>query len=97
MELFGKIAIVTGGAGAGSGQAIARRLAIEGASVIVADINEDVGRAIVHAIEADGGRAVFLSADVRREAEVRTLVTSEIDPAARRRSLTGLPTIHELA
>lgn len=76
MELFGKIAIVTGGAGAGSGQAIARRLAIEGASVIVADINEDVGRAIVHAIETDGGRAVFLSADVRREAEVRTLVTS---------------------
>lgn len=79
MELFGKIAIVTGGAGAGSGQAIARRLAIEGASVIVADINEDVGPAIVHAIEADGGRAVFLSADVRREAEVRTLVTSVED------------------
>lgn len=38
----GKIAVVTG-AGSGIGRGIARRLAVEGATVVVADVNEDGG------------------------------------------------------
>lgn len=43
MELFGKIAIVTGGGGAGSGRATAKRLAREGVAVVIADIAQDAG------------------------------------------------------
>lgn len=76
MELFGKIAIVTGGGGAGSGRATAKRLAREGVAVVIADIAQDAGRQTVRGIEAEGGRADFIFTDVRHAAEVRTLVTS---------------------
>jgi NAD(P)-dependent dehydrogenase (short-subunit alcohol dehydrogenase family) len=39
MQTSGKVVIVTGAGGGGSGQAIARRFARDGASVVVADID----------------------------------------------------------
>ncbi len=59
----GKVAIVTGAA-QGIGEAYARALAVEGAAVVVADINTESGPKVVAAIEADGGRAVFARTDV---------------------------------
>ncbi len=75
MELSGRVAIVTGAGGGGSGRAIARRLARGGASVVVSDIDERGGRETLRRIEAEGGRAAFFRADVGVEREVRALIT----------------------
>jgi NAD(P)-dependent dehydrogenase (short-subunit alcohol dehydrogenase family) len=74
MDLHGKIAIVTGSGGLGSGRAIARRLSREGAAVVVSDIDEPGGHHTVDLIQAEAGRAAFLRADVGIEADVRALI-----------------------
>jgi len=69
----GKVALVTG-AGAGIGRAIARRLAHAGAAVVVVDVDEDRGRETVGRVEASGGQAAFMLADVAVEADVRAMI-----------------------
>jgi NAD(P)-dependent dehydrogenase (short-subunit alcohol dehydrogenase family) len=69
----GKVALVTGAA-AGIGRVIATRLAREGATVVVADIDQDGGAETVRQIEADGGRAALVLADVAVEADVRAMI-----------------------
>jgi NAD(P)-dependent dehydrogenase (short-subunit alcohol dehydrogenase family) len=59
----GKVAIVTGAA-QGIGEAYARALAAEGASVVVADLNEESGNRVAKEIEASGGTAMFVRTDV---------------------------------
>jgi NAD(P)-dependent dehydrogenase (short-subunit alcohol dehydrogenase family) len=73
MEMTGKVAIITGSGGEGSGRAIARRFAREGAKVVVCDINEPGGRETVRLIEAEGGRAAFTRTDVANEDDLRAL------------------------
>ena len=68
MRLKDKVAVVTGG-GSGIGRAIVEVFAREGASVIVADINETGGRETVAAVRSSGGRAEFAKCDVSREAD----------------------------
>ena len=63
MRFEGKVAIVTGAA-QGIGEAYARALAAEGASVVVADLNEDSGERVVKEIESAGGTAMFVRCDV---------------------------------
>lgn len=65
-----KVAVVTGAA-SGFGKAMAERFAGEGASVVIADIDEAGGRA---AAEALGGAARFAACDVTREADVTAAV-----------------------
>ena len=55
-----QVAIVTGGAN-GIGNAIARRYAAEGASVVIADIAGDAGAAAAAQITGDGGVAVSVT------------------------------------
>jgi 3-hydroxybutyrate dehydrogenase len=69
MKLTGKAAIVTGAA-SGIGKAIAERLAAEGASVAVADINLAAARKVAAGICASGGTALGLAMDVTCESEV---------------------------
>lgn len=68
-----KTGIVTG-AGQGIGRAIALSYAREGAQVVVADFNEEMGRETVRLIEASGGKAVFSLGDVSKEDSVRAMV-----------------------
>lgn len=63
MSFENKVAIVTGAA-QGIGKAYAEALAEKGASVIVADINEEAGKATAAGIEAAGGKATFIKCDV---------------------------------
>lgn len=67
-RLDNKVAFVTGGA-QGIGEASARLMASEGATVVIADILEAGGRAVVDEITAAGGRATFCALNVTREAE----------------------------
>lgn len=69
MELSGKTAIVTG-AGSGIGRAAALRLAREGVSVVVADMNDAGARETVSMVEAAGGRAAAARADVTKPADI---------------------------
>ena len=63
LRLENKSALITG-AGSGIGAAIAELFASEGASVIVADINEEAGAETVSRIQSSGGQARFVSLDV---------------------------------
>jgi NAD(P)-dependent dehydrogenase (short-subunit alcohol dehydrogenase family) len=72
-ELEGKVALVTG-AGSGIGKAAAVRLAREGATVGALSRTEDEIRQIVQEIEADGGKAVSLVADVADAAAMERAV-----------------------
>jgi NAD(P)-dependent dehydrogenase (short-subunit alcohol dehydrogenase family) len=74
----GKVAIVTGGAG-GIGAATARALAKEGAAVAVVDLNAEATVPVVEAIEASGGAALGVRADLAVEAEVVSAVRSVRD------------------
>ena len=58
MQLVNRTAIITG-AGSGIGRATARRFAVEGARIVVADINDAAGMETVAAIEGEGGTARF--------------------------------------
>jgi NAD(P)-dependent dehydrogenase (short-subunit alcohol dehydrogenase family) len=60
----GRTALVTG-AGNGMGQAVAGRLAAEGASVLVADVLREAADRVVQEIRTAGGRAEAAVADVR--------------------------------
>jgi 2,5-dichloro-2,5-cyclohexadiene-1,4-diol dehydrogenase 1 len=71
--LENKTGIVTG-AGQGIGRAIAMSYAREGAQVVVADFNEEMGRETVRLIEETGGIATFSYGDVSKEDSVRAMV-----------------------
>ena len=66
-QLSGKAAVVTGGA-SGIGEACAETLAREGASVLVSDIDDALGKAVVERIAKAGGKAHYVRHDVRDEA-----------------------------
>jgi sorbitol-6-phosphate 2-dehydrogenase len=81
--LQGKIAIVTGGA-QGLGAAICRRLAGEGAHVVVGDMNLAGALKTAAAIEADTGqRAVAVEVDVTDEDHVSALIRRTVDEFGR--------------
>jgi 3-oxoacyl-[acyl-carrier protein] reductase len=77
MRLKNKSIIVTG-SGGGIGEGIARRLAAEGAQVIVNDINVAMGEKVVAAIVKAGGTASFFAADVTKSDAVKALVAAAV-------------------
>jgi len=76
-RLSGKIAIITG-AGNGIGAGCALRFAEEGATVVVAEIDETAGRRTVQAIEAAGGAARFQQTDITRPDDVRAMIEDTV-------------------
>jgi 3-oxoacyl-[acyl-carrier protein] reductase len=73
MRFDQKIVIVTGAA-SGFGEAIAKRFAVEGAKVLVADVDEAGGNRVVGSIRNTGGQAVFVRTDVSKAAEVKAMI-----------------------
>src|SRR5512139_3903168 len=76
MDLNGVSAVVSGGA-SGLGEATARDLAAHGAKVVIADLNEDKGKAL-----ADELGGVFVKTDVSDEAQVEAAVQAAVDSGA---------------
>jgi len=76
-ELDGQVAIVTG-AGQGMGRAIALRLAGEGATVTVADINLETASQVAHEIETAGGQALALKVDVTKRDNAEQMVCGTV-------------------
>lgn len=74
-RLTGRVALVTGAA-SGIGEAIARRLASEGAAVAVTDVQDSAGAAVAKQIVEQGGRASYLRLDVTSEADWQQAVRS---------------------
>ncbi|MET3142200.1 UNVERIFIED_ORG: NAD(P)-dependent dehydrogenase (short-subunit alcohol dehydrogenase family) [Arthrobacter sp. UYEF2] len=77
-----QVALVTA-AGAGIGRAIALRLAADGATIIVSDVNDEAGAETVALIEATGGRAAYKHANVANAEEVNALVPFAIESFGR--------------
>lgn len=67
-RLDGRIALVTGAA-SGIGKATSRRLASEGAAVVVTDLQDEAGEAVASGIRDEGGRAIFVHHDVSSQAD----------------------------
>jgi NAD(P)-dependent dehydrogenase (short-subunit alcohol dehydrogenase family) len=74
MLLTDKVALVTGGAGQGMGRATSLRLAEEGASVVIADIDEEAARNLVGTLTAAGRSAAYIRCDVTQPDEVAAAV-----------------------
>ena len=74
MKIQGKSALVTGGA-SGLGAATVRMLAAHGAKVMIADVNEDLGK---HLAQELGASAGFVKADVTNEEQVRGAVEETV-------------------
>lgn len=75
----GRVAVVTGAA-SGIGAATIRRLAAEGARVVVADVQEDAGRRLAEQI---GDQASFRRCDVTDESDIAALVDGAVNEHGR--------------
>ena len=78
MSLDGKVAVVTG-AGEGLGRGIALRLASEGAAVAVLDIEGETAKATAEDIRKQGGKALPLTVDVSKVAEIQPALDRVVD------------------
>jgi glucose 1-dehydrogenase len=76
-RLVGKCAVVTGAAN-GIGLACARRFASDGAALVLADINAELGEAAARRLREEGHRAIFVATDVTQRAAIDALVNRAV-------------------
>jgi len=81
-RLSGRSVIVTGG-GHGIGKAYCRRLAAEGASVAIAELDGDAAQEVARELTEAGGRAVAVRTDVADEASVADMAARVVDAFGR--------------
>jgi len=90
MEIAGKVAVVTGAA-SGIGRATALALAREGASVVVADLDEAGGQETVGLIADEGGTAIYVRCDVSEARSIEALFARAVE------EFGGLDIVHNNA
>jgi NAD(P)-dependent dehydrogenase (short-subunit alcohol dehydrogenase family) len=78
MRLANKIALITGGT-SGIGEATAVLFASEGAAIAIAGRSEERGQRVRNKILQDGGKAIFVRADVRRADDCRRSVDETLN------------------
>lgn len=78
MKLDNKVAIVTGSA-RGIGEAIAKKLASEGAAIVVNALHAEGANRVAREIQKQGGKAIAVKADVSSKAEVQDLVSKTLE------------------
>ncbi len=78
----GRSAIVTGGA-LGIGGSCARRIAADGGSVLIVDVNEEAGAGTVKEIRAAGGNAEFMTGNVAEESVAAEMVEKAVSSFGR--------------
>jgi 3alpha(or 20beta)-hydroxysteroid dehydrogenase len=91
-QLEGKVAIVTGAA-QGMGACEARRMAEEGARVVLGDVQEEAGRAVVKEI---GAAAHFVRQDVARESDWDAVIAAALERFGRLDVLVNNAAIHHV-
>ena len=77
-RLRDKVVIVTGGA-QGLGEGIARRLAEEGASVVIADINGAKAKSVADSLTQEGKQAIAVTLDVAERKQVQEAIQTTVD------------------
>jgi NAD(P)-dependent dehydrogenase (short-subunit alcohol dehydrogenase family) len=82
MKLSQRVAVISGAA-QGIGAACARAFAEEGAHLVVSDVNEVGGAALVRSIASAGGTAVFCRADVGDKRDAERLIAHAVDAFGR--------------
>ena len=78
MRLEGKVALISGGA-RGQGAVEAKLFASEGASVVIGDILDDLGRQVEAEIAESGGNATYVHLDVTSESQWNDAVNTAIE------------------
>ncbi|KAL5725481.1 hypothetical protein ACHQM5_008621 [Ranunculus cassubicifolius] len=76
-RLEGKVALITGGA-SGIGEATAKLFSQHGAKVVVADIQDDLGRSLCNDITKNSGSATYVHCNVTNESQVSKAVDTAV-------------------
>lgn len=91
MDLNNVVALVTGGA-SGLGEATARRFVAGGAKVVIADLNEEKGKALAYELEEN---AVFIKTNVASEDDVQNTIDKALDTFGKLNTLVNCAGIGE--
>jgi NAD(P)-dependent dehydrogenase (short-subunit alcohol dehydrogenase family) len=76
-QLQGRVAFITG-AGSGIARAAARLFANEGAKVVIAELEAELGRSSEQDVRQAGGEAIFIETDVTKEESVKNAIRESV-------------------
>ncbi len=78
MKLQNRVVMITGGA-QGLGEGIARRLAEDGASVVIADMNGALAKTVADSLKSAGHQAIAVTVDVAERAQVQAAIAKTVE------------------
>jgi meso-butanediol dehydrogenase/(S,S)-butanediol dehydrogenase/diacetyl reductase len=82
MRFDSRVGLITGG-GSGIGKATALGFAQHGGTVAVADVNRDAADSVARQVEAAGGKAIAIAADLTKLGEIEAMIARTLDAFGR--------------